>query len=310
MSDAPYPSETRSKGWRFELDLERVRQSDTWALASPDTRPWLLMLWATAWDRVPCGSLPDDDALIAALIGMQPKAFAKARTILMRGWSLADDGRLYHSVITARVQSMLNAKRKERDRKDAYRARMEAERDRLSGNVPRDNHGTDAGQPRDGRGCDDTGTRTGTRRREEEKPPKPPARPSASLHRFPPGFETLWSEYPRKVGKDAAARAFAKRRPDEPLLAAMVAAVRSQRRSEQWGKDGGQFIPHLSTWLNEGRWMDEAEPARGAPSESPWQRSQRERVAGFAPGIAARPPGAAIETIEMEVTNGAPIALV
>lgn len=269
MIQAPYPADTRARGWRFELDLERIRQSDTWALAPADVRPWLLMLWATAWERVPCGSLPDDDALIAALIGMSPKAFAKARAVLMRGWVAADDGRLYHGTITARVLSMLGAKRKEVERKAAYRARMDAERDRLSASVPRDNQGTDTGRTPDGRGRDGTGTSTRTRRREEEK--EPPSPLQGSVHRFPPGFETLWSEYPRKVGKDAAAKAFAKRRPDAALLAAMVAAVKAQRQSEQWRKDGGQFIPHLSTWINEGRWQDESGPS-GAPA-SAWHET-------------------------------------
>ncbi len=79
----------------------------------------------------------------------------------------------------------------------------------------------------------------------------------ASVHGFPPGFEVLWAEYPRKVGKDAAAKAFAKRKPDAKLLDAMVAAVKAQKSSPAWTKEGGQFIPYLSTWLNDGRWMDE-----------------------------------------------------
>jgi uncharacterized protein YdaU (DUF1376 family) len=248
------------------LDIERIRQSDTWALATPEVRPWLLLLWATAWEQVPCGSLPNDDALIAARIGMSPKAFAKARPVLMRGWDAADDGRLYHSTITARVLAMLETKRKESERKAAYRVRMDAERARDSKIVPRDRHGTDTVTdtvPDPGRDATGTGTGTGLREREEISPtahPKPAAR--GSVHRFPPGFESLWAEYPRKVGKDAAARAFAKRRPDAALLAAMVAAVRLQREAEQWLRDGGQFIPHLSTWLNEGRWMDEPTQAR------------------------------------------------
>lgn len=87
-----------------------------------------------------------------------------------------------------------------------------------------------------------------------EEPPKPPR---GSVHGFPPGFDRLWSVYPRKVGKDAAAKAFAKRKPDAALVETMVKAVEVQRQSRDWTKDGGQFIPHLSTWLNEGRWMDE-----------------------------------------------------
>lgn len=36
---APYPSDTRPKGWRFELDYERIEASDTWALAPAEVRP-------------------------------------------------------------------------------------------------------------------------------------------------------------------------------------------------------------------------------------------------------------------------------
>ncbi len=100
-----------------------------------------------------------------------------------------------------------------------------------------------------------------TRHQENQYPPKPP---KGAVHEFPPGFDRVWSVYPRKVGKDAASRAFAKRKPDAALVEAMVKAIELQRKSRDWTKDGGQFIPHLSTWLNEGRWMDEIAPA-GAP---------------------------------------------
>ena len=116
MSTAPYPANTRAKGWRFEIDHERIRQSDTWAIAPADVRPWLLMLWMVAWEQTPCGSLPADDSLIAARIGMSPKNFAKHRDILMRGWWAADDGRLYHDVICLRVGEMLNKRAKEAKR--------------------------------------------------------------------------------------------------------------------------------------------------------------------------------------------------
>ena len=69
-------------------------------------------------------------------------------------------------------------------------------------------------------------------------------------------FETFWKAYPRKVGKDAARRAFAKVKvPVETL----VAAVEAQKASTQWTKDNGQFIPNPATWLNQGRWEDEME---------------------------------------------------
>lgn len=69
-------------------------------------------------------------------------------------------------------------------------------------------------------------------------------------------FEKFWEAYPKKVGKDAASKAFAKRKPDVELLAVMLEAVRSQASSPGWAKDGGQFIPNPATWLSQGRWQD------------------------------------------------------
>jgi hypothetical protein len=67
--------------------------------------------------------------------------------------------------------------------------------------------------------------------------------------------------YPKKVGKDGAKKAFRKRTADDELLALMLTAIEAQKHSSTWVKDGGQFIPHPATWLNEGRWMDEPDGA-------------------------------------------------
>lgn len=117
----PYPTDTRPKGWRLELDYERIEQSDTWALALPDVRPWLLMLWFTAWKQTPIGTLPNDDTLIAARIGMPLAMFTEHRHVLMRGWWLAEDGRMYHDTLTERVMDMLAKKEKDRARKENWR---------------------------------------------------------------------------------------------------------------------------------------------------------------------------------------------
>jgi hypothetical protein len=166
---APYPADTRAKGWRFELDLERIDQSDTWALTPPDLRPWLLMLWASAWRQTPCGSLPDDDALIAVRMGMKASVFAKHKATLLRGWWKAADGRLYHETISIRVAEMLAARDKERNRKAEYRKRKDAEEGRSPDAVPPESRGTNEGQLTDSGGKDDTSTSTG-----KEEPPIPP----------------------------------------------------------------------------------------------------------------------------------------
>jgi hypothetical protein len=104
--------------------MERARQSDTWTLAAADARPWLLMMWATAWEQTPCGSLPNDDELIAARIGMPAKAFAKMKPILLRKWWLADDGRLYHDVLVQRVTEMMDKRKTDADRKRGFDAKV------------------------------------------------------------------------------------------------------------------------------------------------------------------------------------------
>jgi uncharacterized protein YdaU (DUF1376 family) len=93
-----------------------------------------------------------------------------------------------------------------------------------------------------------------------------------------PRFDAFWNAYPRKVGKDAARRAFDKRRPDDELLDRMLKAIKIQSQSEGWRKDGGEFIPHPSTWLNEGRWQDEGVTlaAVPAPKQSTWLAEQAE----------------------------------
>ena len=37
----------------------------------------------------------------------------------------------------------------------------------------------------------------------------------------------------------------------------LLDAVEAQKRSPQWTRDGGQFIPYPATWLNQRRWEDE-----------------------------------------------------
>lgn len=83
---------------------------------------------------------------------------------------------------------------------------------------------------------------------EYESTPKPPKG----------DFEEFWSAFPKKVGKQAAKKAFEKVKvPLETLLT----AIEQQKRSAQWSKDNGQFIPNPATWLNQGRWDDEMPPA-------------------------------------------------
>ena len=84
-------------------------------------------------------------------------------------------------------------------------------------------------------------------------------------HTPPGGFDAFWSLYPRKVGKGAAFKAWARIAPTNGQCEAMCAAVRSQMRWDQWTKNNGQFVPHPATWLNQRRWEDEGDGQRPRP---------------------------------------------
>ncbi len=88
---------------------------------------------------------------------------------------------------------------------------------------------------------------------ETETETEPPARPVGE-----DGFEQFWKAYPRKQGKKAAYKAWQKAK-DKPEISHILRQLVIQKQSDQWTKDGGQYIPLPATWLNQGRWADEVE---------------------------------------------------
>lgn len=171
--EPPYPADTKAKGWRFELDYEAIDQSGTWALAAQagqEARPLLLMQWLVSWRQAPCGSLPPDEAVVAALIGVNLKTWAKYRNVLMRGWWTAADGLMYHPTITARVLEMIDYRKKAAERVAKHKA---AKREQQSANTL---------PPRDDTVNNDTGTGTGTN---VNTPPPQRASLAASIEVFP-----------------------------------------------------------------------------------------------------------------------------
>ena len=67
-------------------------------------------------------------------------------------------------------------------------------------------------------------------------------------------FLQFWNAYPKKVGKDKALESWNKTRPN---IEEVLKALDWQVKSDQWFKNGGQFIPNPTTYLNQGRWKDE-----------------------------------------------------
>lgn len=110
------------------------------------------------------------------------------------------------------------------------------------------------------------------------------------------GFLAFWSAYPRRVGKDAAAKAFSKALPriDDPdPLAVILAGI--ERALPGW--DDQRFIPHPSTWLTQGRWADDApEPRTETRNDRP-SSSNRPGSSYAQPSRAERDQSAALRVL-------------
>jgi hypothetical protein len=83
------------------------------------------------------------------------------------------------------------------------------------------------------------------------------------------GFSLFWEAYPKKVGKIDAERSWNKSK-DKPEIEVILKSIEDHKRSEQWTKENGQYIPNPSTFINQGRWMDEIQNNQDALA-SQWE---------------------------------------
>lgn len=92
-------------------------------------------------------------------------------------------------------------------------------------------------------------------------------------------FTTFWSAYPKKVGKGKAEKAWKKIPTPATTLEAILKALEWQKKSEQWAKEYGTYIPHPATYLNEKRWEDEpnGKQADGAINDNLFLRSLQQK---------------------------------
>jgi hypothetical protein len=72
-----------------------------------------------------------------------------------------------------------------------------------------------------------------------------------------PEFDRFWKNYPRRVARLDALRAWNQLDPSPETVEAILDALDWQVDQAAWIKDGGQFIPYPASWLRAERWTDE-----------------------------------------------------
>ena len=80
--------------------------------------------------------------------------------------------------------------------------------------------------------------------------------PKSCSNSYPKDFLEFWKVYPRKEGKRAAYMVWKRLKKEMPPLKELLSVIEKQKESDQWRQNGGKFIPHPRTWLNQGRWED------------------------------------------------------
>ena len=274
------------------LYVEHLTSSDFTAETTAEEFRAGVILWCKSWHQVPAGSLPDNDKALALLsgFGRDLEGWMKVREGALMNFVKASDGRLYHPFIAAQAHEAWERKQQQAAKRASHKEYMKKLREQkkpkdgedlandstgdnshdntVSSHSEEDVKLTNASREKSVNSKTGTGTGTGTGTNKSLSPP--PAAEEVldgpSL-KYTAEFEAWWAAYPRKSGKVAAFEAYKRAKKKigpgapEKLAAAVTDLAKAMAGKEE------RFIPHPTTWLNQGRWDDE--PFKPAPGLLP-----------------------------------------
>ncbi len=74
---------------------------------------------------------------------------------------------------------------------------------------------------------------------------------------YTPEFLSFYEAYPKHKKRDDAFKAWNSQNGKRPSIDVILMAVEKQKKSPDWIKNNGQFIPYPASWLRAGCWADE-----------------------------------------------------
>lgn len=238
------------------LDVVRLRDSDV-ASIDPEAFRAAVLSWCASWHQLPAGSLPDDDGALCRLLGYgrDLKTWRRIRSNgALHGFIKCSDGRLYHPVVAEKAREAWTLKIARRDRTEAARVAKLAQK----AGVSVEEYQRRLSQTKTSsvtQSVTETTTEpvTGSKEGNGEERIGLELKKDSPMRRVAddPDFERFWVLYPRKVGKDAARKEWARALKRAPAEQIIVGLKRYQFSLET------QYQPHASTWLSEGRWKIE-----------------------------------------------------
>jgi uncharacterized protein YdaU (DUF1376 family) len=235
---------------------------DTAHLTTTEHGAYLLLLM-TAWRTSDC-SLPDDDRMLARYARMTPTQWARIKPLMLTFWHV-ENGRWKQRRLTDEWVAV-------RQKREAAAANG-----KLSALKKKGRHSTKR-EP----SVNEASTTTTTATANDVIANAITHKPRKSAASDDAGFERFWARYPKRIGKQAAIKAWQaahKRGHDTERIMAGLA------RYDGCWPDDAQFIPHAATWLNQGRYDDE--PQKGQHNGN----GHMERHNGQGVGEYRRSPG-------------------
>ena len=78
-------------------------------------------------------------------------------------------------------------------------------------------------------------------------------------------FYQLWLQYPeeRRGSRQIAAEVFRQEITSSEAAATALENLAQWKRSEQWTKEGGRYVPYLDNWLSRGTWKEKPKKLAG-----------------------------------------------
>lgn len=202
------------------------------------------------------GSLPSDTGEIRTVL-MVPNASDEVLSEVLEHFETSEDGRLVNN----KLNCLLDEYKGLCDRNKENRAKRKS-------NGGSTTVATTVERP----------LKSGNNDRAYTRAPARSVSVSVSLNKdIEDSFNSLWRLYPNRKDKQAARKAWAKLNPSDEMSRRIISHVEARAKTDKaWLKDGGQFVPMLSTFLNNARWEDEYEGDTIAPEGTAEYRDEED----------------------------------
>ena len=91
-------------------------------------------------------------------------------------------------------------------------------------------------------------------------------------------FEQFWDVWPRKRNKGDAEEIWLEIQPGEQLLKIMIQVIEKAKKTEEWQRNGGRYIPYPAKWLKARGWEDSIEITEERTQKEKEEHTQREKT--------------------------------